>query len=332
MSMQSPTDSIQNNSLIHPPGFYIIGLISMPFANVYVIFLTLLYVITVICNCFVICIICMDHHLHVPKFIGVGNLAVVDLILSSSLIFAMIKIYLFKDNFVEFKLCLVQMYIYYSFLTLEAFSIAILAFDRLIAICFPLRQNTINTPTTMTAIVAAMWTLSHGVTILAVAAMTYLSFCNSVQVNSYFCDYGPVFRLACNDNSLQWTLATVLILLCNIVPLSFIVLSYTCILISVFQMKSVESRFKALATCTEHLILVAFFYIPMCIIFLVGLFRVPINQDLRIVGLSICSFITPCTNPIIYSLKTKELKSRVYFLINRTFHIQRRSVHPLHKT
>ncbi|XP_072515678.1 olfactory receptor 2AT4-like [Salminus brasiliensis] len=325
--MQSPTNSIQNDSLIHPQGFYIMGLISMPYANVYVMFLTLLHIISTISNCFVICIICIDRHLHVPKFIAVGNLAVVDLVLSTSLILAMIKIYLFKDNFMEYKLCLVQMYMYYSFLTLEAFSIAVLAFDRLVAICFPLRQNAINSPTTMTVIVAAMWALSHGVIMLAVSTMTYLSFCNSVQVSSYFCDYGPVFRLACNDVSLQWTIATVLVLVCNLVPLSFIVLSYTCILISVFRMKNVESRFKALATCTEHLILVAIFYIPMCIIFMFGLFRVAINQDLRIVGLSLCSFIPPCTNPIIYSLKTKELRSRLYFLFQR-LSVQRHSIRP----
>ncbi|XP_036416409.1 olfactory receptor 52K1-like [Colossoma macropomum] len=329
--MQSSTALMRNDSLIHPPGFFIIGLIGFPYTNIYVIFLALIYVITAISNCFVICIICMDHHLHVPKFIAVGNLAVVDLVLSTSLIPSMIKIYLLKDNFIEYKLCLVQMYMCYAFLTLESFSIAILAFDRLIAICLPLRQNSINTTTTMTTIVAAMWTLSHGVTIVSTSSMTYLSFCNSVQVNSYFCDYAPVFRLACNDNSLQWTFATVLSSVCIFVPLSFIVLSYTCILFSVFQMKSVESRFKALATCTEHLILVAIFYIPILVIFMIGLFRVGINPDVRIVGLSLSSCIPPCTNPIIYSLKTKELKRRVNFLFQRTFNIQRHSVHPLHK-
>ncbi|XP_017538693.2 olfactory receptor 2AT4-like [Pygocentrus nattereri] len=329
--MQNTTNSIQNDSLIHPPGFYIIGLISLTYTNVYVIFLAVIYVITSFTNCFVICIICIDHHLHVPKFIAVGNLAVVDLVLSTSLIPSMIKIYLLKDNFIDYTLCFMQMYMYYAFLTLESFSIAILAFDRLIAICFPLRQNSINTTTTMTTIITSIWILTLGTITISTLSMTYLSFCNSVQVNSYFCDYAPVFRLACNDNSLQWTFATVLSSVCIFVPLSFIVLSYTCILFSVFQMKSVESRFKALTTCTEHLILVAIFYIPILVIFMIGLFRVEIKPDVRIVGLSLSSCIPPCTNPIIYSLKTKELKSRVRLLFQRTFNIQRHSVHPLHK-
>ncbi|KAI4889717.1 hypothetical protein NFI96_009929 [Prochilodus magdalenae] len=329
--MQNAPSSTRNDSLIHPPGFYIIGLSSMPYTSVYVVFLTVIYVITMVSNCFVICIICIDHRLHVSKFIAVGNLAVVDLILSTSLIPTMIKIYLLKDNFMEFRLCLVQMYMYYTFLALEAFSIAVLAFDRFIAICFPLRQNSINTTTTMTAIVAAIWVFINGLIMISVSAMTYLSFCSSVQVNSYFCDYAPVFRLACNDNTLQWTLATVLSMVSNFVPLSFIVLSYTCILISVFQMKSVESRFKALATCTEHLILVAIFYIPILIIFMTGLFRVGINPDVRVVALSLSSCIPPCTNPIIYSLKTKELKNRVHLLFHRAFTVDRQSVRPLHK-
>ncbi|XP_076876945.1 olfactory receptor 10A2-like [Brachyhypopomus gauderio] len=240
----------------------------------------------------------------------------------------MIKIYIFKDNFIEFKLCIVQMYMYYVFVSLESYSLAVLAFDRLIAICFPLRQNAINTSTTMVAIIAGIWTLCHSVITASTTCLTYLSFCNSVQVNSYFCDYAPVFRLACNDNSLQWAFATVLTLVNVGIPLSFIVMSYMCILVTVFRMKSVESRFKALATCTEHLILVAVFYIPLFTIFVFGFFRVTINPDVRIVGLSFSSCIPPCANPIIYSLKTKELRSRAYFVLRRMFAFGKCSILP----
>ncbi|XP_076876943.1 olfactory receptor 2A7-like [Brachyhypopomus gauderio] len=229
----------------------------------------------------------------------------------------MIKIYIFKDNFIEFKLCLTQIFVYIVFLSLESHSLAILAFDRLIAICFPLRQNAINTTTTMISIIIAIYAVCISISVGCIVSLTHLSFCNSVQVNSYFCDYAPVFRLACNDNTVQWTLATVLVLAELLGPLSFIVFTYACILIAVYRMKSVKSRFRALATCTEHLLLVAIFYIPMLVISVLGYFRLGLNQEVRTIGLSLSSCIPPCANPIIYSMKTKKLRNRVDLVFQR---------------
>uniref|UniRef100_A0A673FTW9 Odorant receptor, family D, subfamily 108, member 3 n=1 Tax=Sinocyclocheilus rhinocerous TaxID=307959 RepID=A0A673FTW9_9TELE len=271
-----------SNSIIQPAGFYIDALSSMPYSNIYVMFLTVLYVITIICNVFLISIIFYDHCLHVPKFMAVGNLALVDLFLSTSLMPSMIKTYIVLDNFVPFKLCVVQMYTYYTFLFLEQFSLCILSYERFIMICFALRQESINTNTGMTYI-----------NILdAVTSIPILSFCGSLEVHSYFCDYAPVLVLAYSD-------------VCHVyVPIY---------------------RFKALVTCTEHLILVALFFIPIvsifCLTFFFLSFWIP---SVGLVSLSLSSLITPCVNPILYSLKTKEIRSRIHSLLTQGL-----SVHPL---
>ncbi|XP_055063213.2 olfactory receptor 2V1-like [Misgurnus anguillicaudatus] len=322
--MQSARDELPNNSLIHPPGFYIVGLNSMAYTNIYVIFLSVVYVFTVMSNVFLITIIFYDCRLHVPKFMAICNLSVVDLMLSTSLVPGMIKIYLFLDNFIPFKLCLVQMFTYYAILGLESISLCILAYDRLIAICFPLRQESLNTNTKMAYIICGIWVFGIGIALYGPISMTQLSFCGSVRVNSYFCDFAPVFRLACNDTSRQWSFATSLTIILMFLPFSFIVLTYTCILITVFKMKSIQSRYKALATCTEHLILVALFFSPVLVVFNLGFFGFVINTNVRVVVLSMTSCLSPCVNPIVYSLKTKEIRSRVYSLFT-----QRRSVQPL---
>ncbi|XP_016338592.1 LOW QUALITY PROTEIN: olfactory receptor 1038-like [Sinocyclocheilus anshuiensis] len=188
-----------SNSIIQPAGFYIDALSSMPYSNIYVMFLTVLYVITIIFNVFLISIIFYDHCLHVPKFMAVGNLALVDLFLGTSLMPSMIKTCIVLDNFVPFKLCLVQMYTYYTFLFLEPFSLCILAYGRFIAICFPLRQESINTNTRMTSIIRAVWFLIIVIALYAVTSIPTLSFCGSLEVHSYFCDYAPVLVLACSD-------------------------------------------------------------------------------------------------------------------------------------
>ncbi|XP_067348680.1 olfactory receptor 2AT4-like [Channa argus] len=309
--------SLNNSVIIHPPGFYIIGFQTFPYISVYCIFLAIVYAVTVMFNIFLIYLVVLDPSLHTPKFLAILNLAVIDVILNTSTIPSMIKTFLFKDNFVPFKFCLVQMYVYYSFASLESFALAILAYDRLIAICFPLHQNIFNTLQIMSCIVSLTWVFNLGRVAYSTVIMTQLSFCNSVRVFSYFCDYAPVFRLACNDYTLQWSVASTSSMINLMVPFTFIVLSYVSIIVTVFRMKAVGSRIKALTTCIEHLVLVAVFYIPTFSIFLIGLYVRAFDPDLRMLGLSLASCIPPCINPIVYSLKTKEIKTRVLALGRR---------------
>lgn len=305
---------LNSSAIIHPPGFYIIGFETFPFISVYFIFLVFVYGVTVLFNILVIYVIASTRRLHTPKFLAVVNLAVIDLFLNTCTIPSMIKIFLIKNNFIPFNLCLLQMYVYYVFVSLESFALAILAYDRLIAICFPLRHNSINTVRSMCCTISITWFLVMGVIGFTTGIMTRLSFCRSVRVFSYFCDYAPVFRLACNDNTMQWFAASFLSVLLLFVPFTFIFLSYVSILITVFRMKSVDSRVKALATCAEHLILVAIFYIPLTVIFTVGFFLGVVHPDQRVLSLSLASCIPPCINPVVYSLKTKDIKTRALTL------------------
>ncbi|KAM9332572.1 olfactory receptor 2AT4-like [Pholidichthys leucotaenia] len=307
--------TLNNSAIIHPPGFYIIGFETFPFISVYFIFLAFVYGVTVVFNSLVICVIAFNHCLHTPKCLAIVNLAVVDLILNSCTIPSMIKIFLVKDNFIPFNLCMLHMYIYYAYSALGSLALAILAYDRLIAICFPLRQNSINTLRRMWYTVGLTWGVVLGVVGFTTGIMARLSFCKSVSVFSYFCDYAPVFRLACNDNTLQWVSASSLSVLLIVVPFAFILLSYATILVTVFRMKSLASRVKAIATCVEHIIVVTIFYIPQGVIFMIGFYQGGIDPDQRVLSLSLASCIPPCVDPIVYSLKTKEIRIRIWSLL-----------------
>ncbi|XP_030216991.1 olfactory receptor 6N1-like [Gadus morhua] len=314
------------SGLIHPTGFYLIAFEKFTSINLYFIFLSLVYIITVLFNLLLIYVIASNRNLHSAKFLAVCNLAVIDVVLNSCTIPGMIKSFLVKDNFLTFDVCLLQMFTYYAFVSLESFALAVLAYDRLIAICFPLRQNSINTLLSMSCVVALTWSYTMGATLFAIVIIKRLSFCNSVRVLSYFCDYAPVFRLACNDNSLHWSVASFLSITILLGPFVFILLSYSSILVTVFRMQSVASRGKALTTCVEHLILVAVFYIPVLTIFTIGFYSSLIDPDQRVLCLSLSSCLPPVLNPIIYSFRTKEIRLRVRALFRRV------PVTPLHNS
>ncbi|XP_035288420.1 olfactory receptor 5B2-like [Anguilla anguilla] len=309
--------SITNDSIIRPAGFYVIGFRDLKFADLYLIFLGFIYIVTAVCNSFLISVIWIDRCLHTPKYIAVANLGVVDLILSTSFIPSAINTFVTKDTFMSFNACLTQMFFYSGSAILESLSLIALAYDRLIAICFPLRHNSLNTPTSMISILAIAWSYSVGIMVFGVLSLTKLSFCDSLTVYSFFCDYVAVFALACNDSTLQWTTAASLSSMIGFGALSFILMSYTCILAAVFRMKNVESRYKALATCTEHLVLVAIYYGPIMTLYVVELFLFRVDPTVRLMSVSFASCVPPCLNPIVYSLSTKEIRNRLLAILHK---------------
>ncbi|XP_037324136.2 olfactory receptor 1E16-like [Pungitius pungitius] len=302
----------KNITFVRPANFIIQGFIGIPNIKYYYVFLCFVYIVSVLGNTVVMAVIYLDHNLRTPKYIAVFNLAFVDLLGSSALMPKLLDIFLFNHPYISYNDCFAFFFFSYICLTMQVFNLVALSYDRLIAIMDPLHYHVKVTHRFMLSLIASFWVLVITVDLVAVGLLTRLSICRSVVINSYFCDHGQIYRLACNDYTPSYVYGVFLVALILWFPLIFIVLSYVCIGYALSKVATAQERYKAFRTCTAHLSLVAIYFIPLVITFTAGS---AIHPNARILNLSLASVFPPMLNPIIYVLQTQEIKASVKKLL-----------------
>ncbi|XP_076876955.1 olfactory receptor 1500-like [Brachyhypopomus gauderio] len=308
MTSIQPESSV--NETFYKPTFYIRGLYNIPHAKYYFVFLSIMYAVTVLGNSFIMGIIYLARSLHTAKYVAVFNLALSDLCGSSALIPKIIDTFLFDNQYISYEACLANMFFVNCFFTQQSLTLLALAYDRLVAICFPLRYHTIITKTAMSVILGILWFISVTINALLVSLVTRLSFCRSTIVNSYFCDYGPVFKLACNDKTINNIMSYVCIAVLLYIPLLLITVSYGCIGFALQRIVHGNEKIKAMKTCTSHVILVTLYYVPIVSIYTAASIT-SIDTNIRIINIALTQTIPPMLNPIIYTLKTEEVMQAI---------------------
>nr|XP_043897986.1 olfactory receptor 146-like [Solea senegalensis] len=303
----------KNITFVRPAYFIISGFIGIPNAMYYYIFLFFVYVISVVGNTVVMTVIYLDRNLWTPKYIVVFNLAFTDLFGTTALVPKVLDLFLFNNNHISYSDCLTFLFFCYVTLSMQVLNLIALSYDRLIAITYPLHYQVRVTHRFMFSLIASFWLFAIAVCLTAVGLLTRLSFCkSSVVVNSYFCDHGQIFQLACNDITPTSVFAVFLIVILLWFPLSFILGTYVCIVIALTRVATAQERVKALKTCTGHISLVAIYFIPILITFTLGR---NIHPNGRIINLSLTSVFPPMLNPIVYVLQTQEIKTSLRKLL-----------------
>ncbi|XP_019131279.1 olfactory receptor 52K1-like [Larimichthys crocea] len=302
----------KNITFVRPAYFIISGFVGIPNIKFYYVFLFFVYTISMLGNTAVMAVIYLDHNLRTPKYIAVFNLAFVDLFGNSALVPKVLDIFLFNHRYIPYNDCLAFLFFCYTCLSMQALNLVALSYDRLIAITFPLHYQVKVTHRFMLSLIAFFWVFIITVVLLAIGLLTRLSFCKSVVINSYFCDHGQIYRLACNDRTPNSVIGKLLTALIVWLPLIFILLSYLKIGYALSKVATVQERVKAFKTCTAHLSLVAIYFLPVLITFTIG---ANIHPNARIINLSLTSVFPPMLNPIIYVLQTQEIKESVKKLL-----------------
>uniref|UniRef100_A0A3Q3N8E9 G-protein coupled receptors family 1 profile domain-containing protein n=1 Tax=Mastacembelus armatus TaxID=205130 RepID=A0A3Q3N8E9_9TELE len=277
------------------------GFSNIPHVTYFLIFLCFAYIMTVVGNVFLMSVIYLVKTLHTPKYMIVFNLALADLCGSTALTPKLFETFFY-------------MFFVYLFIDVQSWTLVIMAYDRFIAICFPLRYHSIVTKPAIAAMLLLVWVVLLSITACTVGLFDRHSFCGSLVIQSFFCDMGMMLYLACDDISLILKITLVSFVLNPCLPAILIILTYICIAIALSRVASPKERLKAAKTCTSHLILVAVYFIPLLYINLIS--DVDVDRDGKIICKVLPHIVPPLLNPILYSLKTEEVLNSIKKLCN----------------
>ncbi|XP_043764723.1 olfactory receptor 12D2-like [Cervus elaphus] len=281
----------------------------------FVIFLAI-YFFSLAGNGAILMVVISDPRLHSPMYFFLGNLSCLDICYSTVTLPKMLENLLSTHRAISFLGCMSQLHFFHFLGSTEAMLVPVMAFDRFVAICKPLRYTLIMNHQVCIQMAVTVWIIGFFHALLHSVMTSRLNFCGSIHIHHFFCDVKPLLKLACGDTELnQWLLNNVT---GTFAMGSFflILLSYFYIIIYLFfKTHSCNMLHKALSTCASHFIVVILLFGPIIFIYIRPASGSSMNQD-WIVAI-MYSVVTPVLNPLIYTLRNKEVKGALRRVIRR---------------
>ncbi|XP_066466481.1 olfactory receptor 6N2-like [Tiliqua scincoides] len=267
--------------------------------------LLLIYLFTISGNLLIFAIIRTDPRLHSPMYFFVSILSFLEVWYTATTIPKMLSNLLSEKKNISFTGCLMQTYFFHSLGATECYLLTAMAYDRYLAICEPLRYPSIMTTKLCVQLASSCWLCGFMCPVSEVILVSRLPFCGPNQIEHIFCDFPPLLSLACTDTSINIRVDFAVNAFIILVTFLFIMVSYLKIIQSVLKIRTTEGRKKAFSTCASHLIVVLMFF--GSIIFMYVRLKESYSLVYDRAFAVIYSVVTPLVNPIIYSLRNKEI-------------------------
>lgn len=292
--------------------FFLVGFPALQDSQtlLFVVFL-LFYLLILAGNAVIITVVVVDHTLHKPMYFFLLNLSVLDVLFTTTTIPKMLLMFLANVKTISFQGCFLQMYSFHSLTVTEALLLVVMAYDRYEAICNPLCYPAKMTSRMNIQLAASAWITALLIPVPVITQTSQLAYGHTTRVHHCFCDHLAVVQAACLDSSadFQTFLGFSIAMTVSIVPLLLVTISYVHIILSVLRINSKAGRMKAFSTCTSHLLVVGTYYSSITVAYVS--YRADIPADVHIMSNVVFSILTPLLNPIIYTLRNKEVKSAV---------------------
>ncbi|XP_036049303.1 olfactory receptor 150-like [Onychomys torridus] len=302
--------------------FMLAGLTDKPELQLPLFFFFLgIYVVTVVGNLSMITLIQFSSHLHTPMYFFLSSLSFIDLCHSTVITPKMLVNFVTVKNIISYPECMTQLYFFLVFGIAECHMLAAMAYDRYAAICNPLLYNVMMSYQICTWIIFGVYSMALTGVTTHTLCMLRVHFCKADVINHYFCDLFPLLELSCSD-----TFINEVVVLCfsafNIfIPTLTILSSYVFIIASILRIKSTEGRSKAFSTCSSHISAVAVFFGSLTFMYLQP--SSVSSMDQGKVSSVFYTIVVPMMNPLIYSLRNKDVKVALNKFLEQKFFLQK---------
>ncbi|XP_004781457.2 olfactory receptor 7A17-like [Mustela putorius furo] len=265
-----------------------------------------MYLITVFGNLLIILVIASDSHLHTPMYFFLINLSFADICFTSTTVPKMLWNIQTQSQVISYASCVTQMYFFIIFSGLDIYLLAVMAYDRFVAICQPLHYTVIMNPQLCALLVLASWIMSVLHSLLQTSMVLQLSFCTELEIPHFFCELNQMIQLACSDTFLNNVVMYFAAMLLGGAPLAGVLCSYSKIVSCIHRISSAEGKYKAFSTCATHLSVVSLFYCTGLGVYLSS--AVTQSSHASAVASVMYTVVTPMLNPFIYSLRNRDIK------------------------
>ncbi|XP_038263185.2 olfactory receptor 1019-like [Dermochelys coriacea] len=296
--------------------FILSGLTDRPELQVPLLWVFLLiYGFTLLGNGGMILLITTDPRLHTPMYFFLRNLSFCDLFVSLIISPKMLLNFLAERKNISYTACAVQMYLSIVFADVECLLLAVMAYDRYVAICNPLLYTVTMSRKLCKQLVAGVYAVGLVDSMIHTCCTFRLSFCSSNILNHFFCDILPLLALSCSDTRINEILIVVFTSCITGSSFMTVLLSYVYIIFAILQIRSAEGRNKAFSTCTFHLTSVVLFFGTLLFMYLRP--TSSYSMDIDKVASVFYTLVIPMLNPLIYSLRNKEVKDALRKAMNK---------------
>ena len=281
------------------------------------IMFVIVYLINLLANLGMIILIRMDPQLHTPMYFFLSHLSFCDLCYSTSIGPKMLLDLLAKKRSISFYGCALQFLVFSNFIDCECLLLAVMAYDRYKAISSPLLYAVSMSSRVCSLLMAGIYLVGMADALIHTTLAFRLCFCESNVINHFFCDLPPLFLLSCSDIQVNELVLFIVFGFIELSTISGVLVSYCYIILSVLKIHSAEGRFKAFSTCTFHLIAVAIFQGTLLFMNFRPSSSYSLDED-KMTSL-FYTLVIPMLNPLIYSLRNKDVKEALEKLKNKLY-------------
>ncbi|KAM4038705.1 olfactory receptor 5V1-like [Anomaloglossus baeobatrachus] len=242
----------------------------------------------------------------------ITQLSLCDILLTTDIVPTLLLTVLYGGSSVTLIGCFLQFSFFVMSETSECLLLSVMSYDRYLAICNPLRYNSIMNPMFCVLSVSIIWFIAFIIALIDVIPMFYLYYCGPHNIDHFYCDLEPILKLSCSDISIFHIQVLIIGVFSGFCPFIIIVVSYMCIVITILKISSTTGRHKAFSTCSSHLIVVSMLYGTLIIVYMFPTRGQALTIS-KVLSL-IYTVLTPLLNPIIYTLKNKDFKEALHKL------------------